>query len=119
MKQTSIAYPPPKSDYSFWERSLDPWHPDAFADVEAPSVRRLFKVAKKTPRAEGWMGMDHCGNCLLFIPDGSEFESHDDDYILKESYPGVLCAVPNIPHYLQMFNDMHRKLHDHSQCNNS
>lgn len=48
-----------------WERSLDPWHEDAFPDE--------FKYAgTKGARAEGWMGVDWCGNPIVFIADGTE-----------------------------------------------
>jgi hypothetical protein len=48
-----------------WERSLDPWHADAFPDE--------FKFVGTTgERKSGWMGIDWCGNCVAWVPDGTE-----------------------------------------------
>jgi hypothetical protein len=48
-----------------WERSLDPWHADAF-----PAE---FKHAGTGgARKSGWMGVDWCGNPIVFVPDGTE-----------------------------------------------
>jgi hypothetical protein len=47
-----------------WERSLDPWHQDAFPDE--------FKVVGTDgERKEGWLALDAVGNPLGFIPDGT------------------------------------------------
>jgi hypothetical protein len=48
-----------------WERDLDPWHEDAF-----PAEFR--HAGTKGERAEGWMGVDWCGNPIVFVPDGTE-----------------------------------------------
>jgi hypothetical protein len=46
-----------------WERSLDPWHTDAFP-IE-------FKDAgTRGTRKSGWLGVDWVGNPIVFIPDG-------------------------------------------------
>lgn len=46
-----------------WERSLDPWHSDAFPEE--------FKYAGVTgKRKSGWLGLDWVGNPIIFIPDG-------------------------------------------------
>lgn len=48
-----------------WERSLDPWHRDAFPDE--------FKdYGTNGKRKSGWMGVDWVGNPIVFIPDGTE-----------------------------------------------
>jgi len=45
-----------------WERSLDPWHADAFPDE--------FKHAGTGgERKSGWMGLDWGGNPIIFVPD--------------------------------------------------
>jgi hypothetical protein len=49
-----------------FERSLDPWHEDAF-----PAELREAGTTGK--RQEGWMALDWCGNPLGFIPDGTEY----------------------------------------------
>ena len=48
-----------------FERSLDPWHADAF-----PS--EFKEVGTTGERKAGWMALDWCGNPLGFIPDGTE-----------------------------------------------
>jgi len=52
------------SVYGF-ERSLDPWHEDAF-----PDEHKHAGVTGK--RRGGWMALDWCGNPLGFFPDGME-----------------------------------------------
>lgn len=58
----------PEQDYHCvwgWERSLDPWHKDAFPDG--------FKHAGTNgERQMGWMGVDWAGNPIIFVPDGTE-----------------------------------------------
>lgn len=54
-----------------YERSLDPWHADAFP-LE-------FRHAGTTgERKSGWMGVDWVGNPLIFVPDGTEMEVPDE-----------------------------------------
>lgn len=48
-----------------WERSLDPWHTDAFP-------AELKHAGTSGERKAGWMGCDWCGNPVMFIPDGTE-----------------------------------------------
>ena len=59
---------PPAGDWGglvfSWERCLDPWHADAFP----PEFRY---VGTTGPRREGWEGLDWCGNCIIFVPDGT------------------------------------------------
>lgn len=50
-----------------WERSLDPWHEEAFPDEfksQAPCHDRQ--------RRHGWMALDAFENPLLFLADGDE-----------------------------------------------
>ncbi len=64
---TSETQKPTKDYYGVveWERSLDPWHADAF-----PAE---FKFVGTTgERKSGWMGYDWCGNPIIFVPDGTE-----------------------------------------------
>lgn len=47
-----------------FERSLDPWHEEAFPDefkAQAPQHGQ---------RRKGWMALDAWGNPLMFVPDG-------------------------------------------------
>lgn len=47
-----------------WERGVDPFHADAMPD--------WFKQAgNKGARKEGWFGLDHWGNRIVFVPDGT------------------------------------------------
>lgn len=86
----SIAVPPSPMYVIYWERSLDPWHPDAFKNIT-----KLYKFMKrdKSKRKEGWMGIDYAGNPIGFVADGTIVEPYDFDWILKESFQGRLCAV--------------------------
>lgn len=54
-----------------WERSEDPWHPDA-APEEFKSA--FSQINGEKPRAWGWMALDWCGNCIAFIRDGTELK---------------------------------------------
>lgn len=47
-----------------WERSLDPWHKDAFPD----EFKHL--APKQGERAKGWMALDTWKNPVMFVPDG-------------------------------------------------
>lgn len=66
---TSETQKPKKEYYGVveWERSLDPWHADAFPNE--------YKFAGTTgERKAGWMGYDWCGNPLIFLADGTDEE---------------------------------------------
>lgn len=58
-----------------WERSLDPWHPDAFKGIKGveETFRRNYEGG---PRKSGWMAIDWCGNPIGFIPDGTPIEEY-------------------------------------------
>jgi hypothetical protein len=55
-----------------WERSLDPWHNDAFKGVPIDE-KQIDAFANKGERKSGWMALDGCGNPLVFVPDGTEW----------------------------------------------
>ena len=63
--------PPPVDKFPGWvesfERSLDPWHEDAFP----PEFK---ESGTKGERRSGWMALDHWGNEVGFIPDGTEYK---------------------------------------------
>lgn len=50
-----------------WERSLDPWHRDAFPDEFKEVAPR-----QEAERREGWIALDWVGNPLVFVADGEE-----------------------------------------------
>lgn len=56
-----------------WERSLDPWHKDAF-----PDGLKWGAPNQGEERASGWMALDWVGNPLGFVPDGTEYEVPDE-----------------------------------------
>jgi hypothetical protein len=68
----------------YWERSADPWHPDAFpAGLKSAAPHR-------GTRREGWMAIDGIENPIGFIPDNSDVPEADD-FVLKEGKYGI-CA---------------------------
>ena len=52
-----------------WERSLDPWHRDAFPDEFKDAAPR-----QGTERKSGWMALDAWGNPISFVLDGTEIK---------------------------------------------
>lgn len=47
-----------------WERSLDPWHVDAFPD------RLKWAAIRSGARRNGWMALDAFGTQIAFVADG-------------------------------------------------
>jgi hypothetical protein len=54
-----------------WERSLDPWHKDAFKGVPVDE-KQIDAFANTGERQAGWMALDAVGNPLGFVADGTE-----------------------------------------------
>ena len=76
-KEASMKYttseklrPPPTWYGDEYERSLDPWHRDAF-----PSELAHAAPNQATPRKSGWMALDGIGNPIGFFPDGTDVEA--------------------------------------------
>lgn len=63
--------PPPTWYGDCYERTLDPWHRDAFVGV--PNIDP-DAVGSQGPRKGGWMALDGFGNPIGFTPDGTEIE---------------------------------------------
>lgn len=61
--------PPPWQCVVSFERSLDPWHADAFIGTPAEG-----RFDNSVPRKSGWAALDWVGNELGFIADGSVIE---------------------------------------------
>lgn len=62
--------PPPTWYGDEYERSLDPWHRDAFpTGLEEAAPNQTY------PRKSGWMALDGVGNAIGFFPDGTEVEA--------------------------------------------
>jgi hypothetical protein len=51
-----------------WERSIDPWHKDAFP-------LEFKHVGTDGERKAGWDGLDAYDNVITFIADGTEIET--------------------------------------------
>lgn len=58
---------PPEFGYGvkYWERSSDPWHPEAFVGV-------IKFTSSPTPRRSGWMAIDWIENPIGFVPNGTK-----------------------------------------------
>lgn len=52
-----------------WERTLDPWHRDAFPEHLQDQIPCAGEARK-----EGWIGYDWAGNPIIFVADGTEIE---------------------------------------------
>lgn len=102
--------PPPNPNYlSYWERSLDPFHADAFPKEAASGVMVVVAAIgeflgqkDKQPRKAGWMLIDWTENPLGFIPDGNEYPGEPEKYIFETGPFGHPCAY--LPSYLQWKN---------------
>lgn len=58
----------------YWERSADPWHPDAMnAALIAEGITPLKSNGK--PREQGWMAIEWTENPVGFVPDGHKYEA--------------------------------------------
>jgi hypothetical protein len=110
----SETQPPPdphKYLGTYWERSADPWHPEAFANVDKSKKSFVWigfiegkfgKVGSELnltgagygKRKEGWMAIDWCENAIGFIADGTEVDAPKVRYDFREGPFGHLCAYP-------------------------
>lgn len=89
--------PPPYSYMcyggSYWERSLDPWHPDAF-----PSE---FNFKSNSRRKGGWMLIDWIENPIGFVSDDTLLEGDPDLYDIKPNpklkYDNLCAFIPSSP----------------------
>lgn len=110
--------PPPLASYGvYWERSLDPMHPDAFASLNASLPKNAIMVflngffgtsEKIEPRKQGWMMIDYSENAVGFIADGTVYEDIDPiPYVIKMGPCTHLCAYPP---------DEQQRMEFHAQC---
>lgn len=80
---TSETLPPKwNSSVTYWERSPDPAHRDAFKDTEM----HKNLTDQVSDRRLGWMAVDWCENAIGFVPDGTAFEEDPDTFELKLGY---------------------------------
>ena len=100
--RTSICQPPGTfKDVFYFERSLDPYHPDAYPAKQTDSIFSRYLTFKSKsskasePRREGWMAIDYVENAVGFFPDGTIVETKGLFY-LEHSSAGKnrLAAVP-------------------------
>jgi hypothetical protein len=63
---------PPTPDSERWERSLSPWHRDAFPPEFAD------QAPEQGERATGWAALDWCGNVIGWVPDGTPLKEPAD-----------------------------------------
>ncbi len=85
----SLTHAPPQGYGEFWERSSDPWHPDAFPEEVA--VTAFTEEHKNSNRRGGWMNIDGYGNAVGFVSDESEFDGEPPEYEYKQG-KYRLCA---------------------------
>lgn len=76
---------------AYWERSLDPTHPEAFSGILVLSDEEL---ATLPTRRSGWMLVDWIENCVGFIADGTECAGDAVAYELKVGPFRRVCAYP-------------------------
>jgi len=57
---------PPTDEAERWERSLSPWHADAFP------AEFKDRAPEQGDRKSGWLELDWCGNAIGWVPDGTE-----------------------------------------------
>lgn len=100
---------PPCISYgiAYWERSSDPWHPEAFAnaDLSGKTLVKLDSLAMEIlggdfidqnagPRKQGWMAIDSIENPIGFVSDGTEINEPPQTFEYKTGPCGHLCAYP-------------------------
>lgn len=59
----------------FWERGVDPWHPDSFVGTPMEGV-----LKNTAPRKGGWQGIDYAGNIVAWHSDGETVEVPDKPF---------------------------------------
>lgn len=77
----------------YWERSADPYHPEALKGIW-PGIKG------KQPRREGWMGIDWAENAIGFVPDGTVYDYVPPFEIIaepKEALPSGNVFAVRIP----------------------
>ena len=90
---------PPVSSYGgleCWERSSDPFHPDAFPkDMDIKDAVVIGGEISKGKRRHGWMAIDWAGNPVGFVPDGTKTkEDNSGKYDFKIGPFKKMCAYP-------------------------
>ena len=89
--------PPVMHSGDYWERSADPFHPEAFSNVPARSVLVLMGgKLTQGKRKEGWMLIDWAENPIGFVADGTQYEPVDKpvEYTFHMGPCSHMCAYP-------------------------
>lgn len=99
--KTDAENPPPLwPSVSYWERSGDPFHADAFKGLELGDKQALFiggmgdvlNKPKAATRAQGWMAIEWTENPVGFVADGTEYQvAEKAEYVIHDNGPN-----PNI-----------------------
>lgn len=99
--------PPPFDGVEYWERTLDPYHPDAYKNVMSVMDRcyqfgiwdTLFNKRKG-----GWLGINR-ENPEAYVPDGITIDSDKPEFFIGR-YLGKVRAFRNEE---QMVKDIHKR----------
>lgn len=84
MYKTSKENPPPFDGVEYWERCLDPSHPDAFSNVMSVLDRCYqFGIWNTlfTKRKSGWLGINQ-ENPEAYVPDGTVIDSDKPEFVI-------------------------------------
>lgn len=86
----------------YWERSLDPFHPSAFTNLDRFKKAGHLKDAvmillggtidQSSIRKSGWMAIDWAENPIGFIADGTLQEGDIPPVIIRKGPFGHMCA---------------------------
>jgi hypothetical protein len=91
----SEACPPNHWAGEYWERSKDPFHPEAFAGIPAENVMVFVGGSMSTgQRKEGWLAIDYAENPIGFVPDGTVCDGSPIEHIRKMGPYGHICVYP-------------------------
>lgn len=58
---------------AWFERGLDPWHPDAFVGIEGIHEAKAA-MHDGSSRRSGWYAVDYCGNTVGWYADGTKLK---------------------------------------------
>ena len=92
---------------NYWERSLDPFHADAFkgvaeqigkgCEVVLACIGGQIDISPK--RREGWMAIDWIENPIGFVPDGTEQDGEPPAFEIR---PSDMCPEYNGAHRVEV-----------------
>lgn len=81
---------------SYWERTGDPFHPDAFKGLGLDENTVLVTVGgtmdTTSSRKSGWMAIDWIENPVGFVKDGTEMKGTPPEVVIQPGPYKHLCA---------------------------